>query len=275
MVSKLLAQRYGSAAPEIDETQVNETLASMLAHRAHRRFTDQAVEPRLLDTLLAVAFSAPSKSDLQQACVITVDDSDKKSRLAASQPYLGWIKKAPVLMVWCGDNRRIRKVCERRDHPFANDHLDSFFNAAVDTGIVMQAFIIAAESAGLGCCPLSQIRDSIELLSDELDLPEHVFPVAGLAVGWPQESPPISMRLPPRVTVHRDRYDDSGTMRAIEVYDTERENAQPTAADSQRDAATFGTYDQYGWSEDKARQYSQPMREDFGAYIRRQGFNLD
>jgi hypothetical protein len=31
----------------------------------------------------------------------------------------------------------------------------------------------------------------------------------------------------------------------------------------------------YGWSEDKARQYSVPERADFGAYVRGRGFRLD
>ena len=56
-------------------------------------------------------------------------------------------------------------------------------NAAVDAGIAMQTFILAAESYGLGCCPLSELRNHVDLLSDELALPRHVFPVAGLAVG--------------------------------------------------------------------------------------------
>jgi nitroreductase/FMN reductase [NAD(P)H] len=30
----------------------------------------------------------------------------------------------------------------------------------------------------------------------------------------------------------------------------------------------------YGWSEDKARQYSVPERADFGACIRQKGFSL-
>jgi nitroreductase/FMN reductase [NAD(P)H] len=67
-------------------------------------------------------------------------------------------------------------------HTFANDHLDAFMNAAVDAGFCMQTFIIAAESFGLGCCPVSEIRDHIQLLSDELELPQHVFSVAGLGL---------------------------------------------------------------------------------------------
>ena len=82
-----------------------------------------------------------------------------------------WVADAPLLLVWCGDSRRIRRLAEWRGHAFANDHLDAFMNAAVDAGICMQTFIVAAESVGLGCCPISEIRDHIEPLSAELGVP--------------------------------------------------------------------------------------------------------
>jgi hypothetical protein len=37
----------------------------------------------------------------------------------------------------------------------------------------------------------------------------------------------------------------------------------------------FGKPSLYGWSQDKARQVSVPERQDFGAFVRRQGFKLD
>ena len=44
---------------------------------------------------------------------------------------------------------------------------------------------------------------------------------------------------------------------------------------SQRDVARFGAASFYGWSEDKARQYAEPLRADFGAFVRAKGFRLD
>ena len=44
---------------------------------------------------------------------------------------------------------------------------------------------------------------------------------------------------------------------------------------TQRYADKFGQSADYGWSEDKARQYSVPERADFGAFVRRKGFKLD
>lgn len=147
-------------------------------------------------------------------------------------------------------------------------------NAAVDAGICMQTFIVAAESVGLGCCPVSEVRDHIQLLSDELELPQHVFPVAGLCVGWPLSQPNISMRLPMTTTVKIDTYDDDNLIEDVSAYDIRREKIDQTRPEQQRHVEEFGVSSDYGWSENRTRQYSHPARDDFGRYIRNQGFDL-
>ena len=81
------------------------------------------------------------------------------------------------------------------------------------------------------------------------------------------------MRLPLSVTVHHNQFDDAGVESAIDIYDRRREAAQ--AYERQRSVERFGLAEVYGWSEDKARQYACPEREDFGEYVRRIGFKLD
>ena len=49
----------------------------------------------------------------------------------------------------------------------------------------MSAFIIVAEAEGLGVCPISAVRNHADAVSKLLKLPDHVFPVAGLAAGYP------------------------------------------------------------------------------------------
>ena len=260
---------------EIGETvSPNKTLSDILAHRSCRNYKPDPIPEELIQTLFATAFSAPSKSDLQQACVIRIEDQTKQQRIAALSPHTDWVAKAPVFMVWCGDSRRIRRLSEWRSHPFANDHLDAFMNAAVDAGIAMQTFIIAAESVGLGCCPVSEIRDQIEPLSSELELPKWVFPVAGLCVGWPAEETRISLRLPLDTTMHLDRYDDSELIEHVADYDRRREAIEQTPREQQRMVEKFGISSEYGWSENRTRQYAVPARTDFGRYIRDQGFDL-
>ena len=273
-LADLIQRRFGLPAPAGHDTPANGTIAGMLAHRVQRRFTAQAIDPATFDIVMAAALSAPSKSDLQQASVIVLRDPAQRRAIEALMPSMQWIAEAAELLVFCGDNRRMRRIAELRGKPFPNDTLDMFMNAAVDAGLVMQAFITAAESVGLGCCPLSLIRNEIEALGRLLALPAGVFPVAGLAVGHPAAQGKHSMRLPPAALVHVDRYDGSRFDAELAAYDARRMAAEPPPPGKQRYAERWGMVEAYTWSEDKARQYSVPERHNFGDYVRAQGFAL-
>ncbi|HLG46013.1 MAG TPA: nitroreductase family protein [Reyranella sp.] len=276
MLDKLmdaLKARFGTAPALRDAPKNADVLAEMANRRVIRRYTDQPVDAALLETLCAVALSAPSKSDLQQADIVIVSDKGQREKLEALLPDNPWVKAAPVFLVFCGNNRRHRLLFEWRGRPFVNDYLDPFFNASVDAGIVLATFIAAADRVGLGTCPISAIRNHAQEVSDILSLPSHVFPVAALGAGWPSFAGVMSPRLGLDVTIHRDRYDESGLEEKIAAYDKRREAVQPYR--TQRYTEKFGQSAAYGWSEDKARQYSVPERADFGAFVRRKGFKLD
>ena len=188
MLDKLmdaLKARFGTAPALKDAPKNADVLAEMANRRVIRRYTEQPVDPALLETLCAVALSAPSKSDLQQADIVIVSDKSQREKLEALLPDNPWVKAAPVFLVFCGNNRRHRLLFEWRNRPFVNDYLDPFFNASVDAGIVLATFIAAADRVGLGTCPISAIRNHPQEVSDILGLPQHVFPVAALGAGWP------------------------------------------------------------------------------------------
>lgn len=271
-IEAALAKRFGAklradaGLPGLDE------LARITEHRSHRKFASRSVEPGLLRLLFACALSAPSKSDLQQADIVHVANRAKVKAIAEGIPDMPWIADAPVFLVFLANNRRLRQIGEWRGKPFANDHLDHFLNAAVDAALVMMSFIRAAEAVGLGACPISHVRNHPHELGRLLELPDCVFPVAGLCVGYPAEPGRISPRLPFEVTVHLDRYDESEIRAKIDAYDRRRHALAPYR--KQRYADRYASVDFYAWSEDKARQYSVPERADFGAYIRSKGFSL-
>jgi len=271
-IQRAAEERFGAQLTVDPGWSGLDELACMMEHRSHRKYSGRTVEPDLLRLLFACALSAPSKSDLQQADVVHVADRARIKSIADGIPDMPWIANAPVFLVFCGNNRRIRSIGEWRGKPFANEHLDHFMNAAVDAGIVMTSFIRAAEAVGLGCCPISAVRNHPESMSRLLELPAGVFPVAGLCVGYPAEEGRITPRLSLPVTVHTDRYDESGVKEKIEAYDRRRDAVLPYRR--QRNPERFGTADFYGWSEDKARQYAVPERADFGAFIRSKGFSL-
>jgi nitroreductase len=272
LVASSLAERFGERCPVDPELPGLEELARIAGHCVHRRFLARAVEPGLIRLLCACALSAPSKSDLQQADIVVVRDRAELGAIAALIPDMPWIEQAPVLLVFLANGSRLPMIARLRNKPFPNDHIDLFFNAVVDSAIVLTTFMRAAAAVGLGCCPISAIRDRADVVSELLALPARVIPVAGLCVGWPAEAGQVTPRLGLETTLHEDRYRSKELVQQIDAYDRRRAERRPYLR--QRDLERWGEAASYGWSEDKARQYAQPLRADFGAFVRAKGFRL-
>ena len=268
-----LAERFGEQFHADAAPAGQEGLAGMAAHRVCRRYQARDVATDLVRLLCACALSAPTKSDLQQSDILIIRDKDKRHAIGAMLPEMPWLIEAPVFVIFLANGRRTPQIAGLRGKPFPNDHLDLFFNATVDSAITLASFVHAAEAAGLGCCPISMIRDHAQTIADMFALPEKVVPVAGMTLGWPAEAGAISPRLPLSVTVHEERYAETDLAAKIDGYDRRRAATRPYRR--QREPERFGTAEFYGWSEDKARQYAKPQRADFGAFVRKQGFRLD
>ena len=213
------------------------------------------------------------KIELQRADIVVVRNKSTIDAIADLLPEMPWVHEAPVFLVFLANGRRLPKISQMRGKPFPNDHLDLLFNATVDAAIVMTTFLRAAEAIGLGCCPISVIRDHAAMISEMLALPEKVIPVAGMCLGWPAEKGGITPRLSLGTTLHAERFADDNLNAAIDAYDHRRAATRPYRA--QRQPERFGREDFYGWSEDKARQYAVPQRADFGAFVRSKNFRLD
>lgn len=272
-IGDALQARFGEQLQVDENLNGLAELAQMASRKIHRRYRDQGIDPALLRTLCAVALSAPSKSDLQQCDILIVSDPSKRNTIADLLPDQPWVRAAPAFLVILANGRRLPEIVRMRNKPFPNDHLDQFFNAAVDSGIVLATFLRAADAVGLGTCPISVLRDHSAKVSELLELPQRVIPVCGLCVGWPVEQGYISARLGLSSTVHTDRYDEGNLSERIDAYDRRRHAIH--AYRNPRDPARWGEAAFYGWSEDKARQYGVPQRADFGAFVRKKGFKLD
>lgn len=252
-IAAAVERRYGErlalpALPNLD------ALAVLNGRSVCRRYKPDPVPEAVLRLLCATALAAPTKSDLQQATLIRVADPAKRLAITSLLPGSPWLAGAPELFVFCADGWRFRRLFQLRKVAFVNEHLDAFFNASVDAAIALGAFVSAAELAGLGTCPISQIRDHVGKVDALLELPEWVVPVAGLALGYPDSKEPLSARLALTATVHTDRYDTQVVERELEAYGARRG----------RD-----------WVGDKVKQYGGVMRGDFGGHVRGKRFGLD
>lgn len=250
----------------------------------HRSWSQQPVSAELIRLLAACALSAPSKSFLQQADIVEVRDAAQRERIQALVPSMPWMSQAPALLVFCGNGRRFRRLFERAGQPFTNEHLDGLFNPAIDGALVMMNFMRAAAAVGMVCCPISVLRDQARALAEILQMPQHVFPIAGLCLGFPAQAQSVNPRLGLQATVQIDRYPQTSHGLQSVVGDA--------AADATMDAAV-DAYDQryvavrsarlpadaanakppMSWSQEKLKQYAQAQRQDWGEFLRTQGFD--
>jgi FMN reductase [NAD(P)H] len=270
-----IARRFGDDGPSAEGVDDNEFIRRVLSRKTVRRYSDRVPHENLLDLLVAAALSASAKSDFQQASILRVRDAAKRAAIGELFPAMPWIANAPVFFVFLGDARRLQRIGEMRGKPVRNGTLEGFFNASIDAALVMQTMILCAESAGLGVCPISVIRNEIDKVTAVLGLPDLVFPVAGLCLGYPQAEGYVSLRLPRPATTHLDRYDDSALASTIDDYDRRRDALHAIPKDQQRSNAEFGDAAFYGWSEDKARQAAKAEGAAFPPYLRSHGFSFD
>src|SRR6185312_11295586 len=160
-IESALETRFGERFHTDAAPAGREELARMAARRVCRKYEARDVAPVLVRLLCASALSAPTKSDLQQSDILIIRDKAKRHAIGALLPEMPWL------------------IAALRGKPFPNDHLDLFFNATVDAAIVLASFVQAAEAVGLGCCPISVIRDHAQTIAEMFALPEKVVPVAG------------------------------------------------------------------------------------------------
>ncbi|MDP3417326.1 nitroreductase family protein [Falsiroseomonas sp.] len=264
----LIRARYG-ALPFTPPAEIPAGLAMLLDRRVTRSYRPDPVPDALLDLILAGAQSAPAKSDLQQYSILVTRNSEKIAQVADAIGTMPWIKQAPVLLLFCGDIRRGRQVCAAQGREHGNDSIDTFLNASADAALAMGFGIMAAEAMGLGTCPISYVRNNLALVQGLFGLPEGVFPLAGLTLGFPDKRNETSPRLPPAVVVHRETYDDSRLAAALPAYDALRPPGKPRYPDVHGPKPEGCT-----WSENAARQLSVPERANFRAWLATRGINL-
>jgi nitroreductase/FMN reductase [NAD(P)H] len=265
-----LADRFGESIPVPDGLAGLDELLRIATHATHREWAETSVSADLVRLLAACALAAPSKSYLQQADVVDVRDPAQRDAVCALVPSMPWMRAAPALLVFCGNGRRFRRIFARRGEAFVNEHLDAFFNAAVDASLVLMNFVRAAEAAGLVCCPISVLRDRAAELATILAMPDHVFPVAGLCLGYPARARAINPRLSLRATFHTDRFDDGDAPdddAQLDEFDRRYVAARSRLAPSSAKPPQ-------PWTDEKATQYAAAQRADWGAFVRSRRFGL-
>ena len=176
--------------------------------RTIRKYLQKDISSDLLNDLLETSSRASTMGGIQLYSVVITRNAEMKEKLSPAHFNQPMVKGAPVVLTFCADFRRFSKWCEQRNAVPGYNNLMSFMNAAMDTLLVAQTFCTLAEEAGLGICYLGTTTYNPQMVIDALQLPELVFPITTVTVGYPDGIPAQVDRLPLEATVHEEYYHD-------------------------------------------------------------------
>ena len=190
-----------------------------------RKYSSREVSDELLNRLLEEAERTPTMGNLQLYSVVITRSEEGKKALAPVHFNQPMVTGAPVVLTICADYRRTTLWAEnRKAHP-GYDNILSFMNAATDALLFTQTFCNLAEEEGLGTCFLGTTVYMPKMIIDTLKLPKLVMPVATITLGWPDEQPALSERLPLRCIIHQETFEDY-TPEKIDDFYAEKENLE-------------------------------------------------
>ena len=249
---------------------MNDVIQLLMSHRSIRKFTDEPIPDATLHAIIRAAQMASTSSNVQAYSVITVQDQalrEQMMKLSGDQQY---VAECPVLLVWCADLYRLSKASGQQAgsesteaEAYYTDTVENFIVATVDTALAAQNAVIAAESLGLGAVYIGGLRNNIEQVSELLRLPELVYPLFGMCLGVPAQSPMTRPRLPLDSILHTDTYQIERTEPGIESYD--RVYVQYMHERSQGKVSTT-------WSSQMRKRLQEPIRLHMKSFLESKGF---
>lgn len=213
---------------------MNMVMQTMLNHASVRQFTEQTVSQETLESLIRCGQAAASSSFIQAVSIIQVTQAEHRRQIAELAGGQTWVVVAPVFLVFCADLQRVNYACVQNELGALEGHAEHFITATVDTALVAQNVLLAAESMGLGGVFIGGIRNNPQLVCDLLKLPEQVYPVFGMCLGWPVQTNAVKPRFPVQTILQTDSYDVSQVAAQVDAYDQQMQTYYQNRGSNQR-----------------------------------------
>ena len=177
-------------------------------HVSIRKFAEQSIKDKLIESIIYSGSKASTTGNMQLYSIVVTKSDSKIKELLPLHFNQALVKSTPVLLTFVADFNRFLKWCNfNKAVPGYNNFL-SFFTAAIDALLVAQNVCIAAENAGLGICYLGTTTYNAREIIKVLNLPKLTFPVTTVALGYPDESPELTDRIPLDGIIHHEEYSD-------------------------------------------------------------------
>jgi len=229
----------------------NPVIAALLNRTSIRTYTDQAPSDEVIETIVRAGQQAPFA--YQMGSLLFSRDRDRN-------PF-----KAPLFFIICVDSHRHQAIMARRGWTIVQNDLSLLLFGIQDAALMAENMVVAAESLGMGSCFLGGVPYGAGGIIKRFKLPERVFPLVGLTMGYPDEAPPPRPRYPLDFALFEDeypRFSEEQVERAATEMDEgylAQDYYRPLQAmihleDGREE--TF-TYDTYSWTEHISRKAGQ------------------
>lgn len=250
-------------------TNKHHFMNSILSRRTIRKYSDKELSSDQLNALLFQASRAATMGNMQLYSVVVTRSEEMKEKIAPLHFNQPMVKGAPVVLTFCADFNRFTKWCELRNADPGYDNFLSFLNAASDTLLYVQNFCTLAEEAGLGTCYLGTTIYNPKGIIEALNLPKLTFPIATITVGWPDEHPEQTDRLPLQAYVHEETYKDYTPNQLDIIYyfkEMLEENMNYVKVNGKENLAQVFTDCRY------SRKDNEPISDGLIEVLKQQGF---
>lgn len=195
-----------------------DTIKTILEHRSIRKYKDEPVDDQLLKQILEAGFRASTTGNMQVYSIIVTKDEEKKKKIWEYHFKQNMVLQAPVLLTFCADFHRFNQWCRQRNAEPGYDNFLSFMTAAIDALLAAQNVSLAAEAHGLGICYLGTTIYNADKLIEFFECPEGVVPITTVVLGYADENPGLTDRLPYEAIVHEEVYQKFTKEKIDELY---------------------------------------------------------
>lgn len=242
---------------------MNEVIDLLKNHRSIRKFKSDPVSDEQLHAIIEAAQAAATSNFIQAYSVINVINKDTRKQMAELAGNQRWVEESPVFLVFCADLKRAQDACTFEDKDMVSGYTEQFIITTVDVTLAAQNAMIAAESLGLGGVFIGGIRNNPEEVCQLLNIPEHVYPIFGMCLGYPAHAPEQKPRLPVDVVLMKDTYQEDN--RYLESYnETCHDYYQNRSASARPDT----------WTRQISAMVGKPARPHMKAFLEKKGFGI-
>ena len=239
------------------------------SRRSCRNFQSIEISDNLLNDIILKASKAPTCGNMQLYTVVVTKDKNRLKQLSALHYNQPAAFTAPCILTICADFNRFTHWCEINNADAGYDNFHSFIVALTDAVIFAQQIVTVTELAGLGSCYLGTVTYNAHEISQMLECPELVVPIASVALGVPQEAGEKTSRLPIGGIMHKERYKkdyDKEIIEIFKVHDEDTSNKKFIEENNKQNLAQVFAEVRY------PRQLNEEVSKTFLNLLKKKGF---